>query len=363
MSRAIPAFLAILTLSLARSQSPSVPRQTAAIDPAKPSTVTLPKECRLNEALAMLAQQTGMNVSNARPSKDDPILKLLLKNSSFWQALDTIARRSNSGLSLYLPEGGVALSGRPYRPVPTYYGGIFRSAVKRVNVELDMETGVHVCVLALEIAWEPRYRPFYLEVSDLAAEFAADAEGQRLSVKQPGKGYESVVGRVAHEVELRVPAPKRSSPAVTLLRGNIKTIGPSKMLTFTFAQLKPIGQAGQEISQTQEGIRASLRKITVDEDRWTVEVGLDYPPGGPAFQSYQSWLGNNAIALERGGKRVTPKSNDQRILLLTNNRAVVQYYFTPPPKTRIVDWSLVLQTPGRILETSVPFEFRDVLLP
>ena len=45
------------------------------------------------------------------------------------------------------------------------------------------------------------------------------------------------------------------------------------------------------------------------------------------------------------------------------HRAVIQYYFTPPEKTRLADWALVYQTPGRIVEASVPFEFRDLPLP
>jgi hypothetical protein len=247
--------------------------------------------------------------------------------------------------------------------VPVRYAGIFRCAIKRLGVERDLESGMHFCTLTLEVAWEPRYRPFYLEVIDVAVEFSADAEGKRLQQKQAGKGYESVVGRVAHEVDLRVNAPKRSSPGIGYLKGKVKTVGPTKMLTFTFGQLKPVRQPGEARVENSEGVRVSLRKVLADEDRWTFEVGLDYPPGGPAFQSYQSWLGNNAIALKRGKERLTPKGNDQRILLLTDNRAVIQYFFTPPTKARIADWTLEYQTPGRIIETSVPFEFRDLPLP
>jgi hypothetical protein len=230
-------------------------------------------------------------------------------------------------------------------------------------VERDLESGLYLCTVTLEFAWEPRYRPFYLEPTDISVEFAPDAAGNRLKVTQPGKGYESVVGRLAHQVELRVPAPKRSTPTMASLKGNIKTIGPTKMLLFTFPKLRPIRQPADALSETHEGVRLTLRKFATNEERWTVEMALDYPPGGPTFESFQSWLGNNSIVLESGKQRLQPKSGDQQILLMTNNQAVIHYHFTPPAKARLVDWSLVYQTPGRILETTVPFEFQNLPLP
>jgi hypothetical protein len=264
---------------------------------------------------------------------------------------------------LYSPEGGVVLTGFPYRPVPVHYGGVFRTAMKRVGVERDLESGLYLCTIVLEFAWEPRFLPFYLEPTDIAVEFAPDAAGNRFKVTQPGKGYEPVVGRSAHQVEVRVQAPKRSTPTVASLKGKIKTIGPTKMLSFSFPKLKPVRQPGEALSETQEGVRVTLRKIATNEERWTVEVALDYPSGGPSFESFQSWLGNNSIALETGKQRLTPKAGDQQIVHMTNNQAVVQYHFTPPARARLVDWSLVYQTPGRIVETSVPFEFRNLPLP
>jgi hypothetical protein len=362
MSRLLAAWSASVFVAMAFAGVPALP-QPAAVNPARAATVTLQKEYRLNDALAGVARQTGMSVPNLQPT-NNPTLKLQLSNSPFWEAVDSIARQANASLSLYSP-AGVALSGSPFRPAPVHYGGVFRFAAKRVGAERDLESGLHLCNLALEVAWEPRFRPFYLEVTDVLVEFAPDAKGNRLRVQQPGKGYESVVGRPAHEVELRVRAPERSSPAVALFQGKAKVVGPNKMLTFRFPRLKPVRQPGEAINETQEGVRVSLRKVIADEERWTFEVGLDYPPGGPAFESHQSWLGNNLIALERGKQRLTPRANDQRTLLLTDqppHRAVIQYYFTPPEKTRLADWALVYQTPGRIVEASVPFEFRDLPL-
>ena len=103
--------------------------------------------------------------------------------------------------------------------------------------------------------------------------------------------------------------------------------------------------------------------------RWDpeeVEVALDYPPDGPHFESYQSWLVNNEVFLEKikGGTRVRPPQGGMQTVKGAYPRALLRYYFENG-KRRLGDprdWKLVYRTPGRIVNLPVQFEFKDLPL-
>jgi hypothetical protein len=86
------------------------------------------------------------------------------------------------------------------------------------------------------------------------------------------------------------------------------------------------------------------------------------------FESYQSWLGNNRVHLEKdvAGKVLvwSPKPEDEVINELNSRRAHVRYGFANAQnRGSAAAWTLVLRTPGPIVEFALPFRFRDVPLP
>jgi hypothetical protein len=340
-----------------------------------PRTVTLSVDgIPLNKALADLSKQTGISVSDRRRLKDDSKLTLDLNQSPFWPAVDAIARQVKAGVSAHQVDGGVALVSPPPNELRVSYSGVFRTAARRLALSRDLETGTRACTLTLEIAWEPWFRPFLLEVKSYDGEFAPDGTGKSLKVKRAGTGQVPVHGRSAIELELPLPAPERSSAALTRLSGNLSVIGPTKMHAVRFSGLG--GKSKVRPQVPEEGITVSLRRFTVvDQDLWEVEIGLAYPPGAPKLESFQSWLVNNRIYLEKGkgaGRiRFHPRPADERIVSMTPNKvdkAVIQYRFVEeagktPRLGNPRDWTLVYETPGRIIEVPATFELKDLTLP
>ena len=262
-------------------------------------TISLQKgEIPLSKALAQIKEQTGITVADRRLSRNDPKLELELTRAPFWQALQAIAKSANARISPYQADGNLALVEGPNRSFPVEFHGPFQVAFKRLAINHDLETDNRSCVVHLEVAWEPWFQPFYLEAGSATAVFAPDKQGKAIKAEVPSRGQLSVAGKMAVEVEVRLPAPERSSPRIDLLQGTFRVIGPSKMLTFTFPALKPI--KNEPIRQEKEGVTVSLTKVTAKSDRWTFDVLIENPPGGPRFESYQSWLDNNQIYLERG---------------------------------------------------------------
>jgi hypothetical protein len=333
-----------------------------------PRTVTLKGEgIPLSKALAEVSKQTGIPLRDRRGLKGEAKLDLNLDRAPFWQAVDTIARKVGAGVSPFQQGGSVALVAGGPQPVPTCNSGVFRVAGKRLTLMRDLETGAHSLRVSLEVAWEPWFQPFLLEVRSYTLGFTGSGSDARSALKQPGQGQVPVDGRTAVEIDLPAPAPERQKARFAHLKGTLAVIGPTKMLTVRFPGLKVQKQV------PEQGITVALTRLTpLDTDHWQVEVALTYPPGGPKFESFQSWLVNNRIWLEKGTgpsrKRFLPRPADQRIDLLTPTRAVIQYHFVEeglktPRLGSPADWTLVYQTPGRIVEVTAPFELKDLPLP
>src|SRR5436309_898561 len=78
--------------------------------------------------------------------------------------------------------------------------------------------------------------------------------------------------------------------------------------TFTFQKLSRMDDAKKVQEQSKDGVKVRLVKLIPDDDPWDVGLQLVYPKGGPAFESFQSWLVNNDIYLEnvRTHRQVRP---------------------------------------------------------
>jgi hypothetical protein len=327
------------------------------------------KELPLSKVLAELARQTDNQIEDRRQTKTDPKLQLALQDAPFWKALDTIAQEADARLSLYEPDGKIALRDGPALALPVSYSGVFRIAVKRLDAIRLLDPEAHFCKVYLEIAWEPRFQPFLMETQPESL-VVHDDKGNPLSTDREGKGQFPISRKTATELELRVPAPRRSSARLGLLKGQLTVLGPSKMLTFTFDKLTKIEKRADARTQTQEGVTVHLRELRLDpgaDPIWTIGFLLEYPATGPKFESFQSWLVNNEIYLEKGKQRLLNnlgyETDDQ-----TENKAIIRYRFTDEPDKKLIlgqpsEWKLVYRTAGKIVEMPVLFEFKDLPLP
>ncbi len=324
----------------------------------------------LTEALAQLFKQTGNLVADRRQSKTVPTLKLDLDQVAFWPALDAIAQAAGCGVSTYQSDGQVALVTSAPRPAPVVYQGIFRIVAKKIRVAQDAEAGTHTCTVTLDIAWEPRFEPLYFELAAVQALFSADRNKEEFQASADGQGKINVAGRNALEVDVPLPAARRSAAKIASLAGHIKLTGPGKMLTFRFAPLKVFKKGEDHLEQTQEDVSVRLEAVKASSSLWSVYIDIRNPPGNPQFESYQSWLSNNRISLEKGdGPRRTiwqPRPGDELVEKETAAGANIVYGFpisAKEKKGQPSDWALIYQTPGRIVEIDVPFRFKDLPLP
>src|SRR5262249_27522418 len=90
------------------------------------------REQNLSTILEALYKQTGNRVVDRRGSKSDPKITLDSSRSHFWPILDAAARKAGCAVSVYQPDGQIALiDGRP-SSTQTAYAGLFRVSAKRI---------------------------------------------------------------------------------------------------------------------------------------------------------------------------------------------------------------------------------------
>jgi hypothetical protein len=338
-----------------------------------PKTISLQETgIALDKALKELASQTGNQVTDRR--RETKSLKLDLKNATFWQALDAIAKAADLRVSLDQRDGKIALVEGPYHVIPVSYSGLFRVAVTGLHLRHLLDSDTHDCQIDLEVAWEPRFQPLFIESrpDSLTVE---DDKGRVIEIPEDGKGLAPIGRPTAHTMHLRIPAPQRSAKQLGLLKGNLAVMGPSRMLTFTFDKLNKIEKAADAKKETKEGVTVNLRELRSEggggDEVWTVGLLLEYPAGGPKFESFQSWIINNKIYLEKeqgGIKQQFPPNLGYETDDQSDTKAIIRYRFGDEPEKKLTlgkfsDWRLVYYTPGRIVEVPVPFEFKELPLP
>jgi hypothetical protein len=352
----------VLTVAFAGDSSPATRKELA------PRTVRFSKpQLPLEQALTELTAQSGNSVADQRRVKTNPTVAVPAEPTTFWPALDAIAQAAGIGFSPYIADGGVAMIDSAHRRVPTAHIGLFRVAVRRIAVSRDEETQTHHCQLAVEVAWEPRFRPFYVELRQMKLTFAPDANQKQLQTKVRAGGAVSVAGRSAIELDVLSPAPERSSPRLATFDGMIWAVGPTRMLAFRFDKLA-IGAKQSLPPATQEDVKVAVTSIRRVSEALLVTVEIENPKETPAFDSHQSWVDNNRLLLFRG-----TDNKKQVFTAITSNvaaqatRARITYAFAesaelPLPKT-LDGWTLQYETPARIVELTVPFTLKDLPLP
>ena len=341
-----------------------------------PKTITLQgADIAVDKALKELASQTGNPVADRRREKNEiKSLKLDLKKATFWQALDAIAKAADARVSLYERDGKIALVDGPYQMMPVSYSGLFRVTVKGLHLRHLLDSDTHDCILNLEIAWEPRFQPLFMETRPDSL-IGQDDKGRAIEIPDDGKGLAAIGQPTVKTLDVRIPAPSRSAKQLGLFKGSLAVMGPSKMLAFTFDKLSKIEKAADARKETKEGVTVHLRELRSEggggDEIWTVGLLLEYPADGPKFESFQSWLVNNKIYLQKeqaGIKQQFPPNLGYETDDQSDTKAIIRYRFGDEPEKKLTlgkfsDWKLVYQTPGRIVEVAVPFEFKDLPLP
>jgi len=332
------------------------------------------KGIRLSEAIQQLQKQSGNAITDVREQLGaevtNPALDLEIRDVPFLDALDRVAKEAQVGITFFTGDGSIGIQGtamyedKPETPRDPkmkpliQYSGPFRIELKQFGLARDFEAGTTVANLQLEVGWEPRLRPMLLK---LKADELKVLDDRKKEVKpQVAEESDQVVVRpenTAAQVNINLDAPERAAQKIALLKVKAEVTIPAGIKVFKFPSL-----AQQDVNIKQGDVSVTLQGTEIDEQVWKVNVLLDYPGEGPAFESYQQGLFNNRLWLQRADGSRFEHNGGFNNTRSDGGKLGFEYLFVDAPG-KPADYQLIYETPSKVITIPLEFEFKDVPLP
>lgn len=330
---------------------------------------------RLTEALKELQIQSGNRISDLREANGaevtNPTMDLDIQDRPFFEALDIIAAKAEITPSFYTGDGTIGIMPGTPADLPeqvgeaprsptamVQYAGPFRIDFKQFALAKFFGTGQDSANAQFEVAWEPRLRPMLLSLKAENIKIVDD-RGEEVA---PSVSEESgsVVLRPENpvaEMNLNMVAPSRQAQTLESLKVKAEVTVPAGIRSFRFPSLE-----AKNVVQKLGDVSVLLESTEQDEAVWKVNLTLDMPGSGPAFESYQQGLFNNRLWLQRADGSRFEHNGGFSNTMSDGGKLGFQYLFVDAPG-KISDYGLVYETPSRVLTIPLEFEYKKVPLP
>lgn len=336
-----------------------------------PQVTISKKNMSLSDTLTEFARQTSIAIQDERIALTDPAFDWQFDNANPWQVLDRIAEKIHAKLKPYVSGNAIALRDGGLSKHRSYSGPV-RCLLKKISVSKDFQDGEVDARLRTEFAWGPFLQPYYLEVEKFSATYASPSEDDKV-IRYTGKngGEIPVTGKKGIDLDLRIPFAKDAPQRLISVEGTLVVKTASAMMNVTFADIGKIFDKNESLATEKNGVSVTVRDFaTFAKGHWTMELEIAYPPGGPDFDSYQSWLGNNKIQLtNRQDAKIVfqPRDLDIDVLQLNSRKATILCRFVErtgtPRLENPSDWILEYRIPERVVEIRLPFSFENIDVP
>ena len=316
---------------------------------------------KLKVVVAELTRQSGLAVTFPEKAADEPC-DGIFQGKPFWDALEQLADQTGNRIVLHDHGRELALEPRGKSKEISSVAGPFRVVARQVVGRNFLDTGLVFHEVQLDVHWEPRFPVFRIDSRPKVAT-ATDDRGVALTA-QPTAGRSQLSGVAVHESSVRLSGLTRDSRKIAVLAGEFTVTAANKMLAFKWTDLTA---RTPPAVPPQEGVSVVLKRFEKDEKVWEAEVEVTNPPGGPVFESFESWTGENQLRLVSpdAAKSFTPDDYEIRA---GERKLVAVYRFKEDPAKGLVGvngkgWSLLYTTPAPMSDFKVHFELRDIPLP
>jgi hypothetical protein len=290
-------------------------QRESAIATLAASRVTLRGRFPLKEILKRVTAQTDNRFDTAAI---DPVLlgrefPVDYQSRPFWNAVDDLSKKAGLSYTSDQKNGSLVLvpageaSSRPQLAVAE--SGPFRVAILSASLRPSLSESPKLLRIRWSLRAEPRLRPLYASIA--ARQFSASSDATAFKLLTPTAKWELSMGEGSQSLELdsdfEIPATSR--PRVMAFGGSFAVemaAGPERFVFDDLAsprrEPRKFGGATvalQRVEFPSAGEKARTAKI---------EISLVYDQGGPAFESYRTWMYHNEAYLEtKKGRRLKPQ--------------------------------------------------------
>jgi len=335
----------------------------AARESALASRVSLEGEQTVQHLLRELYAQTRNRIGLAPQvaAWETRSLTVHWNQTPFWDAVDDLARQLDLHPAFDAAQGQVLLQAADANApeLAVQRRGPFRFAVLAAQVRPIIGDDDHRLLrITGRLALEPRLRPLFVHFA------AADLGVDGLTAWNRNARYELPLGDAgrAAPVQFDFVIPTEDRRATLDLRGKLQIHLAAATEHIRFDQT---ALAAGTIRR-RGGVSVRLREVAFDQQpgeplRAEIKVLVGYDTGGPAFESYRTWVFHNAASLESsvpgGPGRVTYSEFDTS--LQSNGAIGVDYRWdrlTGPAS----QYEFVYEAPTLLLDLPLDLDVRAI---
>jgi hypothetical protein len=329
--------------------------------PDQSTKVRLRGRSTVAEALAAIGAQgqatfRGGELAAANVALED-------REYGFWEAIDLVLAAGDLQLLPYAAhDGGFQVGPRTdpdATPPPPVYRGAFRLQPIRTEGARDLlQPAASQWRVIVGVWWEPRHRPIALQVPLAGVSAIAEPGHVGLSANPKDVVSESLATGEGAYAEVRIPLKVGSETltSISQLEGELIAIIPGVSDSFEFPDLD---EASAGIEQRGQSIRVRLEHVSGESTENEVGIHVAFDESHGALESHRlRWLEAIEIELNDGmGTVYRPRSRHSSSV--SDNEISLRAVFPVKPNSL----NLVVRAPARIHKITVPFSFRDLVLP
>ncbi|HET6327434.1 MAG TPA: hypothetical protein VFG04_22320 [Planctomycetaceae bacterium] len=358
-------------------------QREAALASLAPSRVTLKGKYSLQSVLAQITSQTG-NEFDTHALDSRALARMIavdFRSRTFWSACDEVtlaaglAYGTASGKRLELVDANRRSEGRPLAVADA---GAFRVAVASASIRPPVvsRTG-YVLRISWSLRAEPRLRPLFAAIagSELHAQTkerpplpaGAPTSAAELAVTEfrpisPAAKLELSMNEgqepLRLETDFEFPAGRTWSPKIDF-SGSLGVEMAAGPVRFVFDQLAAPDPPSQRAGDVVVRLRQVAFPTQGKSSDAQVEISAVYDQGGPAFESYRTWMYHNETWLEtKDGRRLRPRPL-VATRQLDDGGVAVEYNFADVTGA-LADFRLVYVAPTLVTPSPVQFHLRNI---
>lgn len=328
------------------------------------SMIALPSaEMPLDEVLTELRKSGNrIEFSNFRGDvQPNPLVKVPTTRTLFWPLLDQLAQQEKLGLTVEgrtlmaeprLRISRLASTARPAAP-PTVYAGPFRLVLREASRHrrFDQQASAKL-QLGLELSWEPRIDPLFLQVEALSA---TAGDNKLAAPLVAGQLRLHGLGQLAWTEQFSLPA---QSPAwIEELSGTLAIRVPARSEVLT-------SEARRGATAEKGGIRLEVLGLESSGRNSILRMQLRYPAGQFELESHQAWAFADQridLAATKEGPPLVGKGTPHEVSVMGGGEVRLTYLIPGEPAS--LPAFLRLSIPADPISVRFPFTFQRVPLP